>query len=55
MSQLLSISLSLAAVVWTIPEVTCSGCEEKLQSVFSGIEGARFVSLDVENRQICIE
>lgn len=55
MSLLLSISLSFAAVVWTIPEVTCSGCEIKLQSVFSEIEGARFVSLDVENRQICIE
>ena len=55
MNLLLFISVSLAAVVWTIPEVTSSECENKLQSVFSAVEGARFVSLDVENRQICIE
>lgn len=48
-------SISLAAVLWTLPEVNCGGCEQKVRTVFSDVAGAQIVSVDIDARQICIE
>ena len=46
---------SYASVLWTLPEINCIGCEEKIEEVMSEIEGATVASFSLDDKTVCID
>ncbi|MFC3848072.1 copper ion binding protein [Helicobacter baculiformis] len=40
---------------WSVPEITCDHCVDKIERFVGELEGVKHIEVNVDTKQVCVE